>query len=320
MFVRMTQEKRIRLGQTPAERSVFRKLHGVAHGRFEVSRSMDPRWRVGIFTHDTLEAWMRFSSDTLPTSPDLGSTLGIGIKLFGVPGSDGLGEPGNTADFLMQNFARFFVQDARAMCEFTYAGVVERNYGSYLSRHPETQEVLDAMSRPEGSVLTTTYWAILPFKLGDEIVKYQLEPETAPRNVPNDARDYLATDMANRNSAAVPPSLRQISRPIRLSCLSIGPWTFSPNRKPPMSRWQLVLPRQGTFRSADSPTMGGIGVQHLADAEVNAPSDESSIAVARAVYMAGAPENARRRILAGPAQQADRCFNLSPRMTVSSKL
>lgn len=84
MFVRMTRERRIRLGQAPAERSVFRKLHGVAWGRFEVSRDLDPEPRVGIFAHDSLAAWMRFSSDTAPASADLGSTLGIGIKLFGV--------------------------------------------------------------------------------------------------------------------------------------------------------------------------------------------------------------------------------------------
>ena len=30
------------------------------------------------------------------------------------------------------------------------------------------------MQKIEGSVLTTTYWAILPFAAGDETVKYQL--------------------------------------------------------------------------------------------------------------------------------------------------
>ena len=47
MFVHMTQEKRIRLGQNPAERSVFRKLHGVAYGRFEVRPNMAPERLFG---------------------------------------------------------------------------------------------------------------------------------------------------------------------------------------------------------------------------------------------------------------------------------
>lgn len=39
MFIAMGQMKRIALGQTPAERAVFRKLHGAAHGRLEMRRT-----------------------------------------------------------------------------------------------------------------------------------------------------------------------------------------------------------------------------------------------------------------------------------------
>jgi len=105
-------------------------------------------------------------------------------------GRNALGEEGNTADVIMQNFPVFFVDDAREMCEFTYAGVVAGDYPGYLARHPETAHILDAMAKVEGSVLTTTYWAILPFRCGAEhVVKYRLDPETAPDNVPNDAPD-----------------------------------------------------------------------------------------------------------------------------------
>ncbi len=188
MFVDIVQRQRIRLGQTPAERPVFRKLHGVAHGRLEMMADAPAELRVGVFAQTSLPAWVRFSSDTSPTSPDLLSTLGIGIKVFGVPGPNALGEDGDTADFIMQNHPVFFVDDARAMCEFTYAGVVEGDYPGYLARHRRTAEILDAMETVEGSVLTTTYWAILPFGAGaDQVVKYRLEPETPPENVPNDA-------------------------------------------------------------------------------------------------------------------------------------
>jgi len=296
MFVRMNQEKRIRLGQTPAERSVFRKLHGVAYGRFEVSRTTDPQWRVGVFAHDVLDAWMRFSSDTLPTSPDLGSTLGIAVKLFGVPGSDGLGEPGNTADFVMQNFPRFFVQDARAMCEFTYAGVVEGDYNVYLSRHPETQKVLDAMSKTEGSVLTSTYWAILPFRLGNETVKYKLEPETAPWNVPNDARDYLAIDMANRLAQREYRFRFMIQRRGNPATMpldrAMDVWPES--ESPFVQVATLILPRQNILERGQADYGQGLAFNIWRTPKVNAPADESSIAAARkAVYMAGAA--ARKR-------------------------
>lgn len=199
MFVGIAQAKRIKLGQRPAERAVFRKLHGVAHGRLVMDKNIPKELRVGVFNHDCLDAWVRFSSDTAPTSPDLKATTGIGIKLFGVPGHNALGEDGNTADFIMQNYPVFFVDNAKEMEEFTYAGVVEQDYPGYLEKHPKTAAILKQMEKVEGSVLTATYWAILPFCAGKQhYVKYRLEPETAPENVPNDAADYLAVDMARR--------------------------------------------------------------------------------------------------------------------------
>ncbi|RYZ16658.1 MAG: hypothetical protein EOO70_03950, partial [Myxococcaceae bacterium] len=59
--------------------SIHRMLR-VAHGHFEVLPGVDRKLRVGIFAQDRMEAWVRFSSDTSPTDPDLGSTLGVGIK------------------------------------------------------------------------------------------------------------------------------------------------------------------------------------------------------------------------------------------------
>lgn len=60
----------------------------------------------------------------------------------------------------------FFVDDSRAMCEFTYAGVVAGDAAAYIDAHPETKAILDAMRKVEGSVLTATYWALLPFRAG----------------------------------------------------------------------------------------------------------------------------------------------------------
>ncbi|MBV9681549.1 MAG: hypothetical protein JO046_07135, partial [Solirubrobacterales bacterium] len=150
MFVAMGQRRRIALGQTPAERPVFRKLHGVAHGRLEPLAGLPAAMRVGFLGHGSLAAWVRFSSDTAPGSPDLRSTTGVGIKLFGVPGRNAMGEDGATADLIMQNHPVFFVDDAKQMCEFTYAGVVLGDYPGYLDDNPKTARILDAMARVEG--------------------------------------------------------------------------------------------------------------------------------------------------------------------------
>jgi hypothetical protein len=116
MFVDIVQQGRIQRGQRPAERPVFRKLHGVAHGRLEMLTDRPQDLRAGVFAHDTLPAWVRFSSDAAPTDPDLASTLGVGIKVFGVPGRNALGEDGGTADFILQNHNVFFLDGECPEC------------------------------------------------------------------------------------------------------------------------------------------------------------------------------------------------------------
>ena len=198
MFVDIVQTRRIRQGQTPARRPVFLKPHGVAHGRFEMRRDLPKDLKVGVFALDSLPAWVRFSSDAQPTDPDLKTTCGIGIKLFGVPGPKLLGG-GETQDFILQNMDVFFVDDAQAMCEFTKAGVVDGDYDPYIDSHPVTKRILKEMEKVELSSLTATYWSVLPYGFGaGRYVKYKLEPETKPDGLPSNDPNYLAADLARR--------------------------------------------------------------------------------------------------------------------------
>src|SRR5882757_2680341 len=93
MFVGMVQAGRIKRGQCPALRPVFLKPHGVVHGTFKVRSDLPADLRVGLFAGTEFPAWVRFSSDTLPTLNDFKSTVGIGIKLFGAPGPKIFGNP-----------------------------------------------------------------------------------------------------------------------------------------------------------------------------------------------------------------------------------
>jgi hypothetical protein len=198
MFVEMGQKTRIENGQNPAERPVFRKQHGIAYGTFVINKDIEPRFKIGIFSGSSYECAVRFSSDTAPSSPDLHSTLGVGLKLFGVEGPKLLGD-GNNADFIFQNIDRFFARDAQQMCSFTTAGVVNQDYDTYIDKHPELAEILNAMTRVEASCLSANYWAILPFKLGDEqIVKYRLVPIDTYQGAPTDDMNYLALDLQQR--------------------------------------------------------------------------------------------------------------------------
>ncbi|EMD1715663.1 hypothetical protein ACRGNN_000133 [Providencia stuartii] len=88
MFVDEIQVGRIvNENQTPARRAAFVKQHGVVHGTFKVLDNLPSKYQVGIFRPGaSYPMWARYSSDIATNAPDLNSTVGIGIKLFDVPG------------------------------------------------------------------------------------------------------------------------------------------------------------------------------------------------------------------------------------------
>lgn len=247
MFVDIVQARRIRTGQMPARRPVFLKLHGVAYGRFEVAADIPEELRVGVFALRSLPAWVRFSSDTVPSQPDLKTTCGVGVKLFDVSGPKLVGE-GPTQDFILQNHDVFFVDTADDMCEFTKAGVVEGDYDPYLDAHPTTKRILDEMQKDELSVLTATYWSVLPYAFGpDRFVKYKLQPEQpADGEPPIDVPDYLATDLALRlrTGEARFKFMVQFQTDPRRMPLDRATVRWSEEESPPVHVATLVLPRQ----------------------------------------------------------------------------
>ncbi len=206
MFIDMTMGPRINAGQCPVHRAVFLKPHGVVKADFIMLPGLPEKYRVGIFAHEQFNAWLRFSSDTVPGNPDLKTTAGVGIKLFAVPGKKILegDEDAGTADFLLQNMNVFFVDTAQDMCEFTRAGVVEHNYNAYLDTHPVTKKILGQMEKVVRSCLTTSYWSGLPYAFGSEYVKYKLEPIPPPYSAPpsQNNNDYLQADLQARLNMA----------------------------------------------------------------------------------------------------------------------
>lgn len=213
MFVDVVQGDRITHGQDPVLRPVFLKPHGTARGHLTVDPALPDDLRVGFLAAAAesggLTAWVRFSSDTLPSRPDLRTTLGIGVKLFGVPGPKVLEteSEADTQDLLFQNHDVFFVDTARDMCEFTRAGVIEHDYESYLQDHPVTRAILDDMAKNEDSVLTATYWSVLPYAFGTgRHVKYKLVPAGCapadPKATPHDEDpSFLRGDLLHRLAA-----------------------------------------------------------------------------------------------------------------------
>jgi hypothetical protein len=250
MFVGMVQAGRIAAGQCPALRPVFLKPHGVVHASFRIRPDLPADLRVGVFAGSEYPAWVRFSSDTLPTRGDYLSTIGVGIKLFGVPGKKILGAPDDpTFDFILQNMDVFFVDTARDMCEFTQAGVIGRNYDPYLRKHPETARILNDMAKPVGSVLASPYWSGVPFAFGPQrFVKYKLEPTVTAPPPPTPPVDptYLAADLIARlkNGDVSFRFCAQFQTNPQTEPLDKATVPWPESISPPVHLADLVLPRQ----------------------------------------------------------------------------
>lgn len=187
------------------QRPVFLKPQGSAKGVFRIEPGLPQNLRVGVFAHRDFPAWIRFSADTLPQVSDArNNTLGLGIKLLGVPGAKILeGEQGAlTHDFVLQNHDVFFVDNAQEFAEFTEASLSGR-IQDYLAQHPVTARILDEMAKEEDSVLLARYSSTVPYAFGDRHVKYAARASegggrraTVPEGERGD--DYLRRDLRRR--------------------------------------------------------------------------------------------------------------------------
>mgnify|MGYP000943498110 FL=1 len=125
MFVDMVQKKRVEQGQCPVRRPVFLRTHGILKGNITILEDIPESYRQGIFSHAGKHpVYVRYSSDLSDGRPDWESTIGIGIKIFNIPGKKVVSDDGaETADLLLQNVPFFFVDNARDMCGFTKASL-----------------------------------------------------------------------------------------------------------------------------------------------------------------------------------------------------
>ena len=202
LFVDVFQAKAIADGARPARRAVFRKTHGVAWAKMILDSGRPAAVRFGLFAGNEYDVWIRFSSDVAPTDSDSkNGTIGIAMKLFGVtpPTLVDVDPHAPTADLLLQNHDVFFVDTGYDMCEFTDLALKGRE-DEWYKQHPETKAILDAMTKREESVLTATYWSVLPYACGSiPAVKYRLTPEsTGPSLAPNADPNRLRSDLAAR--------------------------------------------------------------------------------------------------------------------------
>lgn len=253
LFVNYFQGRSMAAGRNPATRPVFLRLHGVAHGEFVIQDHLPAELQIGVFAQArSYPTWVRFSSDLQPTLPDQKGTVGIGIKLFDVAGEKVLApdQQAQTHDFILQNFPVFFVDTAKDMCQFTYASLTGSG-NQYLTEHPKTSQILDAMEQDVESVLSTTFWSVLPFKFGDRFAKYKLEPlDVPPLDQPIDLQAplYLQTDLHQRlsNGQSAFKFMVQLQTNDHDMPLDQATVEWSETLSPPIHVATLILPDQDT--------------------------------------------------------------------------
>lgn len=246
LFIEDTQMARIRSGQCPVRRPVFLRLQGVAHGRFEVVQDLPEDLRVGLFSKPgRYPAWVRFSCDIPDGKPDFKETLGLGLKLFDVPGRKCLppDEDAPTLDFLLQNHPVFFVKNARDMC------AAFQDFNGWLKEHPETAQVLDDMRKVVSTVLGSELWSVIPYRFGEtRYCKYKIVPEHIPvGDEPDyDNPDYLRDDLRQRlaNGEARLRFMVQVCTSIENMPLDDAMGLWDEELSPPIHVATLILPRQ----------------------------------------------------------------------------
>ncbi len=206
MFVDMVQKKRVALGQCPVRRPVFLRTHGIMHGEIEIEKDIPDSLRQGIFADSGKHpVYVRYSSDLADGRPDWKSTIGIGIKVFDIPGEKVVSDDGaNVADLILQNVPFFFVNNASDFCNFTKASLEGWGDQWIQENSPETNQLLDEMAKPIRSVFGTSLWSVVPFQLGkDNYCKYIVRPGTSTFvDEPNTVDpDFLGKDLAARMAA-----------------------------------------------------------------------------------------------------------------------
>ena len=209
MFCDLVQKRRVeQQGQCPARRPVFLRTHGIIKGTFIIPNTLPEDLRCGMFASPgSHPVYVRYSSDLADGRPDWLSTIGIGIKVFEVPGEKVVSDDGaGTADFLLQNVPYFFVDNAKEMCAFTKASL--EGWGDdWIQQHaPGTTQLLNNMSKPIRSVFETQLWSVVPFQLGETgFCKYILRPGTSTfaGEVDINDPDFMGKELAARMAAGL---------------------------------------------------------------------------------------------------------------------
>jgi hypothetical protein len=246
-------------GDRHVKRAVFLKPQGCARADFTVLPNLPQHFRVGAFAVSaTRKAWVRFSSDTVPTTSDReNNTLGFAIKVMGVSGLKLLPgqERSTTQDFLLQNHPVLFVDTAADFLAFT-ATVFTDSTDAYLEAHPQTAGILMDMRKEVENALGSEFWSSTPYRFGGaDYAKYKAVPcsPRPPEPLPKGGghgylRQRLERDLS-QDGACFAFQVQLRTRPTMKLDAATEPW--SEDESPPRTVARISIPPQDIAANQD---------------------------------------------------------------------
>ena len=194
----------------PYRRDAHAKATGCARGIFSVNSDIPRAYQHSVFSEPAREypAWLRFSNGDFTVQADSKpDARGMAIKLMGVSGEPIAAELGQqgTQDFIMTNTPAFFNRNIFDYAEdMTYLAKFERTRW-FVSLFPprlhpkQFYRAVQTVSSRIDNPLQPQYYSMLPYQLGDTVLKFSVRPCPGMRfreAVDRDDQDYLTEEMA----------------------------------------------------------------------------------------------------------------------------
>jgi hypothetical protein len=223
--------------QRPALRDAHPKAHGCVRATFKVNDNLPAELAQGIFIpRTTYQAVIRFSNgDPDPMRPDAKpDARGMAIKLLDVPGDKIMPDErtARTQDFILINYPVFFLDDPARYLKLqrlqrmsANPGTLARVFSALALNHERVEDFLKKSALTKavgsesanlimavtgtkiGSPLTTRYWSMSAYRLGDPphklAIRFSVRPREPDIPIPADpSRNYLREAMINQLAAS----------------------------------------------------------------------------------------------------------------------
>ena len=245
-----------------ARRDAHPKAHGCVTASFNVFPNVPADMRVGTFQPGKhYDAWVRFSngSNADDTKND---ARGMAIKVLGASGARLLaGEEAtaHTHDLVLSNHHTFFISNLQDYVGFMNTVTQKGNPLSFfIGWNPLDWHLRSAFlankftTQPISSPLTSRYWSVTPYALGEKVVKYAAYPcggaDTSGEhaNDPNFLGTAMKAGLAQPGGACFEFAIQRRGSDMSVEDSTV---TWSEDESPFVPVARLTIPQQ----SFDSP-------------------------------------------------------------------